>query len=104
MAKGKANGFGCLFLLACLGGGYATFKQSNPALHGLGMILLAVFAIGFLVVAVMNMQPKECGVCHIQIKKQSYPWTIGGEKKVLCPNCNRTFEKKQSREATRRYK
>jgi ribosome-binding protein aMBF1 (putative translation factor) len=54
--------------------------------------------------AVVGAWPKRCEICGVPIKRQSYTWKIGDEKKRACPNCNRTLERRQSQRATRRFK
>ena len=41
----------------------------------------------------------HCQLCKITLKKNSYDWTINGEKKRVCPNCNRNLERQLSKEA-----
>jgi len=47
---------------------------------------------------------KKCGICGNLLKKTMYEWKIEGKKKKVCPHCNSSLERRQSREAMRRLK
>lgn len=44
----------------------------------------------------------RCDLCGNLIKNRGYVWSIEGERKKLCPHCNRSVEQKKSRAATKR--
>jgi hypothetical protein len=46
--------------------------------------------------------PTRCTVCGNVFRQRYYTWTVGGRKQYLCPHCNQTLERRQSRGAMRR--
>lgn len=72
-----------------------TAFQNNP--------VLAFLAVGALIgLGVWFFMPRSCDLCGPQLKRSVYHWTIEGEKKKLCPNCNSGLERKKSRAAVQR--
>lgn len=41
----------------------------------------------------------NCELCKTTLKKGAYAWKIRGERKVTCPDCNQTLEKRASKAA-----
>lgn len=40
-----------------------------------------------------------CDVCGIKLKRSAYVWYVDKKKRTVCPNCNRRFERQQSKAA-----
>lgn len=55
-----------------------------------------IILILVLYVAYQIFKPKNCDICDLQFKRVYYTWTIQGEKKHLCPNCNSKMGRKVS--------
>ncbi len=101
MGRKKNNSFlGCLFLLLLAASVVIGVAQQNPVLGiatGVGLILV-LGAIIYL------LRPRRCGICGNVLQRKSYRWEIDGVKRKVCPHCNQTLARRQSREATRRFR
>ena len=64
-------------------------------------VLAVVFIIGFIAMLVLYSLSRTCQVCGVALKRVTYRWQIDGETKRVCPNCNRTLERRQSSHALR---
>jgi hypothetical protein len=42
---------------------------------------------------------RNCGICGVALKRTVYRWDVDGAQANVCPNCNRTLEKRQSNRA-----
>lgn len=99
MAKKKTSPLGCLVLILPVGMFMSLWRQ-NPALAvvaGLGLL-------GLLILLLYLLRPRRCDVCGNVLKRASYSWTIEGVKKRVCPHCNQSLERKQSKAAMKRYR
>ena len=67
---------------------------------GLFMFLVIGF-VAVIVLVVIFSPPSACQICGTGFKRARYVWTIDGEKKHLCPNCNRRMETDRSKAAMR---
>ncbi len=96
MGKSKGNpALGCLLVLAI--GGIIYLWTISP-IYGIGALVL-----GLILLMAANWQ-KDCQICGNPIKRDSYTWTMDdGQKKRVCPKCNQTLERRQSREAIKKY-
>ena len=43
--------------------------------------------------------PVRCALCDVPLRKKSYTWDIKGERKRVCPECNKTLQRKRSNAA-----
>jgi formamidopyrimidine-DNA glycosylase len=59
---------------------------------------VVIFVIG---AVVYRRSPSNCDICGAAIKNKYYKWTIKGEEKTLCPNCNAQVNRKVSAAAVR---
>lgn len=75
-------------------GGPIWLFQNYPVL---AMILGAIFIFGI----IHGFRCRLCEVCGVVLKRVVYRWEINGESKRVCPNCNRTLERRQSNRALR---
>ncbi len=66
--------------------------QNHPWL-AVALLLLVVGC------AVAYSRSRSCGICGVALKRTVYRWEIDGSKASVCPNCNRTLEKRQSHRA-----
>jgi len=67
----------------------------------------AYVAIGVIVLLVLGAalaKPSRCTICGNAIKKKYHTWQIGGKKHHLCPHCNSSMERKQSKQAMSKFK
>jgi len=84
-------------------------KRSDAALVGLLLIIglpiwlfqnhpavATIVVIIILAVLVLSAHSRTCEICGVQLKRVLYRWEIDGKRKVVCPNCNRTLERRQS--------
>lgn len=59
-----------------------------------------LICVGTLVVIVsllvLASRPKRCEICGNLIKRTSYVWKLRGRKQLVCPQCNRKLESRQS--------
>ena len=46
--------------------------------------------------------PARCDQCGNELKRNSYVWEFDGKKKRVCPECNRTYRRRNSSAANRR--
>ena len=100
MARKKNSLSGCLIVLLVAGGAMASLWQKSPALAtAAGVAVLA--ALGIVLYA---LRPRRCDVCGNVLQRKSYEWTLEGEKKRVCPHCNQTLARRQSKAAMGRYK
>lgn len=86
--KGQAALIGLLLFV----GGPIWLFANHPVLA----IVLVVCVIAGLIVYSFS---RSCGVCGVALKRVAYRWEIDGISRRVCPNCNRTFEKRQSSRA-----
>lgn len=61
----------------------------------LGVLLIAAV----IVLAIAYGRSRTCGVCGVALKRTVYRWEIEDAQANVCPNCNRTLEKRQSNRA-----
>lgn len=73
-------------------GGIIYLFQNLPALS---IVLLVLLVIGYF----LTKQPDNCQICNCTLKQKKYVWHINGQKKMICPNCNRELERKNSKRA-----
>ena len=100
MAKKKNSSLGCLILILLPIGMVVSLWKQNPALA----VLAALGVLGLLVLAVYMLKPRRCDLCGNVLKRASYRWTLEGEKKTVCPHCNQSLERRQSKAAMRRIR
>jgi len=81
----SAAGWGLLLAVGAIGKAFESSPLAAVA------VLVLVAAVGYLV-----FWASFCHVCGVKLKRSAYFWQVNGESKRLCPNCNRTFERKQS--------
>lgn len=62
-------------------------------------IMTFLILSGIAVLYYLAVQPEYCDCCRTQLKRKSYSWILQGESKKVCPNCNRSLERKISRAA-----
>lgn len=98
MAKKKNSPLGCLILLVLPIGMVISLWKQNPALAVLGALGL----LGLLALVGYLLRPRRCDLCGNVLKRASYRWTLEGEKKTVCPHCNQSLERRQSKAAMRR--
>ena len=63
--------------------------QNHP---GLAIFLVAALILGLVLYA----GSRSCEICGVSLKRTVYHWNIDGKRKRVCPNCNRTLERRQS--------
>jgi hypothetical protein len=100
MAKKKNSPLGCLILVLLPVGIAISLWKQNPALA----VLAALGLLGLLALVVYLLRPRRCDLCRNVLKRASYRWTLEGEKKTVCPHCNQSLERRQSKTAMRRFK
>lgn len=95
-SKRKSNplvgGFAIFFIV--IGAAVSAF-QRNPLLG----VVLGAGLLGLLVLIVYALRPKRCEVCNNLLQRKSYIWEIQGAKKKVCPHCNTTLARRQSKAA-----
>ena len=64
---------------------------------------IVIGVVVLIVLAALFSKPSSCTVCDTSIKRTYYKWRLDGKKHFLCPNCNRSMERKQSREAMKDF-
>lgn len=99
MAKRKDEGLGCL-LLILIGGIIYLWSQNTIW----GIVALIIGLVLFFVAAIVVAIPKTCDVCNAALKRASYSWKLDGKNQRVCPNCNRSLERKTSRAALKKKK
>lgn len=99
MAKKKNSPLGCLILVLLPVGLFMSLWKQNPALAALAALGL----LGLLVLLIYLLRPRRCDLCGNVLKRASYRWTLEGVKKTVCPHCNQSLERRQSKAAMRRY-
>ena len=96
MTRGKKNEISVASFIGVLVlGAIASVFQNAPVL---GFLLVGLLIGG----AVWLFMPHACDLCGSQLKRSVYQWAIDGEKKKVCPNCNRGLERRKSKEALQR--
>lgn len=100
MAKKKNSPLGCLLLVLLPVGMVISLWKQNSALA----VVAALGLLGLLVLVVYMLKPQRCDLCGNVLKRASYKWTLEGEKKTVCPHCNQSLERRQSKAAMRRIK
>src|SRR5437764_5410174 len=91
MARSRKSGGALIGLLLLLGLPIWMF-QHYPIIS---IVLVVAFVGGLILYA----KSRSCEICGISLKRVTYRWEIGGAKKRVCPNCNRTLERRQSHRA-----
>ncbi len=89
----KKSGAGVVFLIA-IGLTIWLFTE-YPTFAWLGVGIIVVIGI----LMVLGFGPSSCQVCGAGLKKTKYTWEIHGEKKIVCPTCNRRLQSKKSKQA-----
>lgn len=100
MAKRNNSALGCLILLLIAVGSVMSLGQKNPfrgVAVGVGLALLGVIVI-------YALRPRRCDICGNVLQRKSYPWTIEGVKKRVCPHCNQSLARKRSKTAMRQFR
>ncbi len=87
-------GLGC-FILAAVCVVIYFFMQNT----GSGVIA----AIVALVILIITRPASSCHICGLDFKRESYSWKLEGKNRLVCPNCNRKLEKRQSDAAFKEY-
>lgn len=68
-----------------------------------GSVLLVVAVLAGIVWSV----PIRCTLCDLPLRRTRHTWKVleAGKKRTLhpCPNCNSTFERRQSKPATDKF-
>jgi len=64
----------------------------------LATLLLALVVLGIVLYA----KSRTCEICGVTLKRSVYHWQVEGVGKRVCPNCNRTLERRQSNRALSR--
>jgi hypothetical protein len=98
MAKKKKSNAG-IFVLLLLALPVFLWQQSPLLAALLGAGVLAVAAL-----VIYGMRPRRCDVCGNALQRKTYEWTIEGEKKRVCPHCNRSLAAKQSKAAMKQFR
>ena len=89
--SGGAEGIGCLVVICVIVWLFSEYP--TWAWVGVGAVVL----IG--IVSLYGGGPESCEVCGAELKKTTYTWEISGEKKTVCPTCNRRLQSRKSKEA-----
>jgi len=89
--KKSGGGVGCLVAIGLTIWLFTTY----PTFAWVGGGVMVVFGI----LMAIGSGPKSCQVCGSELKKTSYTWEIDGEKKVVCPSCNRRIQNKKSKDS-----
>jgi phage FluMu protein Com len=100
MAKKKNSPLGFLVLVLLPVGMVISLLKQNPVLA----VLAALGLLGLLVLVVYVLRPRRCDLCGNVLKRASYRWTLEGEKKTVCPHCNQSLERRQSKAAMKRFR
>ena len=62
--------------------------------------IAAVAGLIFLIILIgLGAGPTNCELCGCALKRTRYEWEIKGEKKRVCPNCNRRLQSRKSKAA-----
>jgi hypothetical protein len=81
-------------IIALRGGSYGWVTSDiDVALRICGVVFVLMLAG---VVSIFY-KPKRCSVCDAQINQVHHNWTIDGEQRLLCPNCNAQMKRKVSK-------
>lgn len=92
MGKSKGSStVGCFTLIVI--GGVIYLWSINPA-AGIAALVAGI------VLLFASCWPKSCQICGNEIKRGAYTWQIEGKRKRVCPKCNQTMERRQSKQAT----
>jgi hypothetical protein len=91
MARSKKADQALIMLLVVVGLPIWLFQ--NYPLVAFALLALAVAGL------IAYVRSRNCELCGVQLKRAVYEWQIDGERKRLCPNCNRGLEKRQSARA-----
>ena len=91
MARSSKAPAGLVFLMVVIGGPVWLF-QNHPVL---AFVLLAAIIGG----AILLARPRACSLCGVTLKRAVYEWQMDGVRQRVCPNCNRTLERRQSQRA-----
>ncbi len=94
MSRMRHSGLGCVTLLV-IGGVVYVWSQSV-----VGGVVTTVVAVSLLVY--LNL-PRRCNICGNVLKRSTYVWRIDGKKTRVCPHCNSSLERRQSRRGMSRY-
>ncbi len=86
---GAGEAIGCLVLISVIVWLFA--EHPRWAWVGVGVIILV--GVGYL----FGGGPASCQLCGGELKKTRYTWEIKGEKKTVCPTCNRRLQSKRSK-------
>src|SRR4051794_8654904 len=68
----------------------------------MGIVCVAVGALILLALIGPALTPTRCTVCSNPLRRKFYTWRIDGKKHRLCPTCNASMERQQSKAAMRR--
>ncbi len=63
-----------------------------------GLLAVVVLVVGLIVLGSL-LPPDSCYICGVKLKKSSYKWKLDRASRHVCPNCNRSLERKQSQAA-----
>ena len=63
--------------------------------------VLAIALVVGLIARFTPSTPTRCGLCGNTIRRKYYTWPVGEETKAVCPECNSTLRRKQSKAALR---
>lgn len=68
---------------------------------------LGIFFVLALMLKGISSSPSQCSVCQLDLKRKHHTWQGQQDGKPvtlhLCPKCNATFERKQSKSATDKF-
>ncbi|MBC6905263.1 hypothetical protein DWB84_07285 [Saccharophagus sp. K07] len=91
MARRKKAETQGIIAIVIIGGAIWAF-QNYPAIS---IIMIVILVVGYFA----TKSPASCQLCNSALKRNSYIWQIEGQKKTVCPNCNRELERKNSKKA-----
>jgi hypothetical protein len=100
MAKKRNPIIGCLVILLIAAGITISVWQKNK-IQGIA------FGAGFLVMMLLLarlLRPRRCEICGNVLQRASYKWKFGKDKKRVCPHCNQSLQRKQSKAAMRQFR
>jgi hypothetical protein len=78
--------------LAIMVGGPIWLFKEHP-----GIAILVLFVI--VMWSISAFRNSSCSLCGTELKRKVYFWKIDNKKHRVCPNCNRSLERKASKTA-----
>lgn len=90
--KGEAAGFLGLIIIGVITYLFMQNIWCGSIVVVVGLVLLVAIAM-----------PRNCDICGNTLRRTSYTWAVDGKKRTVCPHCNQSLERKQSREAMKKF-